>query len=61
MLINAFNFDTTQYDPAIGAFINLGLTTSGMTGYVNLAATRKPSFVASSNAQLVVGSVEYAH
>jgi hypothetical protein len=59
VLVNAFNFDMTQYDAGIMSWINLGLTTSGMTGYMNLAAT-KANYTA-SNAQLVVGSVEYAH
>ena len=57
--IIGFNVDTTLYSN--GTPVSLGLTTNGMTGYVNLTATRKPPFSASTNAQLVVGSVEYAH
>lgn len=60
MFINAFNFDMTQYDWSIMQNINLDLNTSGMTGYVNTAATKR-DYTASSNAQLVLGSVEYAH
>jgi hypothetical protein len=53
--IAAFNVDTKV------STANFGATTSGMTGYVNLAAQRLDPFSASSGSQLSVSSVEIIH